>query len=201
MLAGSDSTAIYLRAVLYYLLKNPPTLSKLLSELRTLEASHQTLGPITWKQTQSLTYLDACIKEAGRLHPVNSTLLERVVSETGLEVQGHFLPPGTVVGINPWVSHRDHELFGADADDWRPERWLTNEKTQLEWEKSTLTFGSGNRSCIGKHIAKLEIYKLIPELLKHFEIALVHPERDWTVEGFWVAKQKDMNVTLRRRNE
>ena len=36
----------------------------------------------------------------------------------------YHLPPGTVVGVNAWVIHRDKTIFGADASQFRPERWL-----------------------------------------------------------------------------
>ena len=30
----------------------------------------------------------------------------------------------TIVGVNPWVAHANTSVFGADADEFRPERWL-----------------------------------------------------------------------------
>ena len=33
-------------------------------------------------------------------------------------------------------------------------------------------FGAGNRTCMGKHISYLEIYKLVPTLLRHFEVRI-----------------------------
>lgn len=49
---------------------------------------------------------------------------ERVVPPEGAIIDGYAIPGGTVVGINPWVIHRNHEVFGDDLDAFRPERWL-----------------------------------------------------------------------------
>lgn len=72
----------------------------------------------------------ACLKEALRMHPGVAFPLERVVPAacTSIPVCGraYYLPPGTVVGINPAVVHRDRSVFGPDADVFRPERWFVD---------------------------------------------------------------------------
>ena len=69
VLAGSDTTAIMLRAIIYFLLKNPKSLQKLLAELEQARRENRLSEIVTWKESRSLPYLDACVKEAGRLHP------------------------------------------------------------------------------------------------------------------------------------
>ncbi|CAK7207773.1 hypothetical protein SEUCBS139899_010586 [Sporothrix eucalyptigena] len=64
-------------------------------------------------------------------------------------------------------------LFGADADEFRPERWLDQDKEKLSlMESYWLPFGAGSRTCIGKNISLLEINKLIPVLVKKFDFSL-----------------------------
>lgn len=79
---------------------------------------------VSWKEAQDMPYLQACIKEALRLHPAVGMPLERVVPDGGLAIGGHWFRPGTVVGINAWALHRNREVFGEDAEHWRPERWI-----------------------------------------------------------------------------
>ena len=75
-----------------------------------------------------LPCLDAVIKEAGRIHPPFSLPYERVVPPEGAVICGKWLPGGTAVGMSAWVTRRDYELFGHDADVWRPERSQDGER-------------------------------------------------------------------------
>jgi cytochrome P450 len=180
MFAGSDTTAISLRAVLYYTLKNPPVLARLNEELSTAVAAGKLSFPITWKESQSLPYLDAVIKEALRLHPAVGLPLERLVPASGLQLpSGPLLPAGTIVGASPWIIHRDESIFGADANVFNPGRWLKKKgETETEFTsrergmvRATFTFGAGSRTCIGKNISLLEIYKVIPSLFWRYEVS------------------------------
>lgn len=170
--AGSDTTAILLRTIFYNLLKHPTSLTALRRELATTAGLDTEF--VTWKQSLTLPYLGACIKEAGRLHPPFGLPYERVVPPEGATICGERLPGGTVVGMSAWVTHRDLETFGADADSWRPERWIDpDEHTTRRMENALLTFGAGNRSCIGKHISYLEVFKMVPSLLRRFDVSFL----------------------------
>lgn len=171
--AGSDTTAILLRTIFYHLLKHPHSLRAL---RRELETKADLADIVTWKQSLTLPYLDACIKEAGRMHPPFGLPYERVVPAEGATICGQGLPGGTVVGISAWVAHRDYEIFGADSDVWRPERWIEcTEGKRRMMENALLTFGAGHRSCIGKHISYLEIYKLVPTLVRQYDVSGCFP--------------------------
>jgi cytochrome P450 len=137
--AGSDTTAITLRTIFYHLHKYPETLSALLAELRTAKRQNRLSEPVTWKQAQQLPYLEACIKEAGRIHPAFGLPLERVVPAGGAKICGEVLPQGTVVGVHQWAAHRAKSVFGEDVDVWRPERWLVEEGERKGMEKALLT--------------------------------------------------------------
>jgi cytochrome P450 len=123
MFAGSDTTAITLRAIFYNLLRNPATLQRLRQELDN-KALFSSNGLATWSSVRELPYLSAVIKEALRCHPAAGLILERIVPSTGLTVCGHFIPSGTIVGCNAWVVHRSESVFGAQPELFRPERWI-----------------------------------------------------------------------------
>lgn len=104
---------------------------------------------MSWKESRQLPYLDACIKEAGRLHPPFGLNLERVVPAGGLEICGQHIPSGTVVGMNAWAVHRDRDVFGQDASSWRPERWLEGDEENIKrMEASLLTVSIKNNHSI-----------------------------------------------------
>lgn len=178
--AGSETTAISLASVFYNLLRHPEALAKLRREIDDAGQAgvfgDQETGLVTWAESQRLPYLDACVKEAFRVHPAAGLPLERVVPEGGAEIAGHWVEAGTVVGCSAWVLHRRPEVFGADANVYRPDRWIPregdpdDEKRIKEMNGMMFQFGMGSRTCIGKNISLLEIYKLVPSLLRRFEV-------------------------------
>jgi cytochrome P450 len=92
MVAGSDTTAISLSAVLYYLLKTPSCMERLQHEIDTCTGKGELSPNPTFKESQQMPYLQAVIKEALRLHPATGLPLERVVPEGGATISGHFFP-------------------------------------------------------------------------------------------------------------
>ncbi|KAK7724327.1 hypothetical protein SLS63_008715 [Diaporthe eres] len=132
IIAGSDTTAIFLRTMFHQLLAHPESMSRLQEELDSAAARGALSETTTWKESQALSYLSACFKEAGRVHPPFGLHLERVVPAGGLDVCGAALPAGTIVGMNAWVVHRDPDIFGPDADAWRPERWLEGDEARIK---------------------------------------------------------------------
>ena len=133
--AGSGTTAALLCSVVYFIARNPETYKKLLAELRS--AHLKTPAPLSG--VQKLPFLNACIKEAERLHPGVGLHLERVVPEGGAIICGKYLSEGTTVGVNAWVTNRDKGVFGADAEIWRPERWLEDETKRRKMEQTLLS--------------------------------------------------------------
>ena len=200
--AGSDTIGSTLRAIFYYLLKTPSTLEDLMQELQSAHANGKLTIPLpTWTECQSLPYLNAVIKEALRLNPALALPMERVVpSGRGLKIGFDTFPPGTIVGINPWVLHRDPRIFGQDAETWNPGRWLSGDEEKVKYmEHHLLTFGAGKRTCLGRNIAILELVKLTPALVMRYEMKLERPEREWKIINSWVVRQEGLNVLLKRR--
>ena len=189
--AGSETTAITLSAVFYYLLRTPSAMERLRQELDAADArgdfKDTTTGLVDWHEAQTLTYLDACIKEAFRMHPAAGLPMERIVPEGGADIAGRHIKGGTIVGCSAWVIHRREDIFGGPDDEsvdvYSPERWLVDDA--LEGEKRTcrlnkvkrmnanmVQFGMGSRTCIGKNISLLEVYKLVPSFLRRFDVSL-----------------------------
>lgn len=175
--AGSETTAVSLSSVFYFLLKHPRCYEKLMVELdesvRNGTIVDRENGSVSWSESQKLPYLDAVIQESFRLHPAAGLILERIVPQSGIEICGRYIPGGTIVGCNAWVLHRRPEVFGLDVDTFRPERWIEASPEKLKEMKATMfQFGAGVRTCIGKNISLLEVYKLVPSFLRRFEVRL-----------------------------
>ncbi|KAL6720328.1 hypothetical protein ACLMJK_002249 [Lecanora helva] len=190
--AGSETTAISLAAMFYFLLKNINCYTKLMKEIDDAvdngAIANRESGLVSWTEAQHLPYLDAVIKEAFRLHPAPGLPFERVVPKGGVEICGEMVPGGTIVGCNPWVIHRRPEIFGEDTETFKPERWLEVDfERRKVMEGCLIQFGIGSRTCIGKNISLLEIYKAVPSFLRRFETAENNQKNaiDWV--GLWAA--------------
>ncbi|GJN75823.1 hypothetical protein PLICBS_009929 [Purpureocillium lilacinum] len=108
--------------------------------------------------------------------------------------------PGTIVGINPAVIHHDKSVFGEDAAEFNPERWLTSDDERIKYmDRHLMTFGYGSRTCIGKNISIMEMGKLVPQVLRNFDLEWASPRETWKVETFWFARQEGLVYRLKRR--
>jgi cytochrome P450 len=198
--AGSDTTAIALRAILYHLAKNPEKMCKLVREIDNSAAAGKLSEPISYKESSThLPYMNAALKEGMRIHPSVGLLLERHVPTGGSFICGKHIPEGTVVGINAWVTQHDPEVF-AHPEKFEPERWLDSSEEQLrQMEQSFFAFGAGTRTCVGRHMAVMEMAKIVPELLRHFEVSLTYPDREWKTRNIWFVQQDGLICNLKRR--
>ncbi|RDW86985.1 cytochrome P450 [Aspergillus mulundensis] len=199
--AGSDSTAVVMRTVFYNLLSHPDSVSKLRTELLNAAKSktHGFARPYpSWKDVCDLPYLDACVLEALRLHPPFCLPFERIVPKGGMMLGENYLPEGTVVGMSPWVVNRHKPTFGDDAEVWNPERWMVDRALKARREAAVLTFGAGRRVCLGRHIAMLELKKIVPALVLRYDFELVDPKQ-LQVENYWFFRQHGMDVRVKKR--
>ena len=177
VLAGGDSTAGAMRSVVYHLARHPEKQEKLVQELDEAKLSL----PAQYNDIKNLPYLNAAILESNRLTPALGLMMERWVPAGGLSLpDGRVIPEGMKVGMNPCVLTRDVETFGSDVDVYRPERWLKQDEESEDGfkdryrrmaELTDLMYGAGSRICMGKHMAKVEMWKLFATLYSTFDVS------------------------------
>lgn len=175
--AGFDTISGALCAFLFYVVKTAGCQATLHEELDQAQKSGQLNDYPTYDQTVQLSYLQVSIREAQRLHTGVGISLPRVVPPEGTTMEGHHIPGGTVIGINPWVLHRNKQVFGEDADDFRPTRYT--EATDLQrkaMDTTNLTFGGASRSCPGQHLAWIVLSKTCATIFLHFEVEVLNDE-------------------------
>ncbi|KAI2616509.1 cytochrome P450 [Hypoxylon sp. NC1633] len=204
LIPGADTTAITIRTIFYYALRNPPAYRKLEEEILAAKLGE----PAQYSSSRALPYLEAAVREGMRMHPGICMLLERYVPAPGLNLpDGRYVPAGTAVGLNPYVVGRNTEVWGPDADVFRPERWFQNkgesddayrERLRL-YNAADLTFGGGSYVCIGRYIAQMEVYKVVAMLITNFEIELSDPDCEWEVVASWFPRQKGLRCNIKRR--
>lgn len=176
LIAGGLSPGQTFDTLCRFLLKSPDTQNSLHTELKAANIP----TPAPYDSIKSLPYLEGVIREAERLHQSSSFSLERVAPSGGLDLpNGIHLPQGTKVGCASGVINIDPQVYGQDAAEYRPQRWIkradeSDEQYELRrnlMDRTGLTFGQGSRTCIGKNIFRLEVFKVIAAAMKQFRVS------------------------------
>ena len=92
--AGSDTTAISLRAIIYFLLKHPRCKDKLLEEIRSFRTVPELPEVVPFEETKKMRYLQAVFYESMRLHSAIGMGIPRVTPPGGIEINKHYIPEG-----------------------------------------------------------------------------------------------------------
>lgn len=172
-----------LSSCLVWISKTKSCQEKLHAELDRARMQSGDDCPFTYDEAIALPYLQACIMEAMRLTPVIGISLPRTVPKEGVVVEGFQLSHGDVVGMNPWIVHRDKTLFGDDAEVFRPERYLeASEDQRHAMEAMSLAFGGPSRSCPGRNLALLVLSKTLAAIFSQFQIQILD-EKDAPEDG------------------
>ncbi|OJJ78029.1 hypothetical protein ASPBRDRAFT_37257 [Aspergillus brasiliensis CBS 101740] len=181
LLAGRDTTASLLGDMFFVLAKNPAIWAKLRAEVATLQNR-----PPTYEELRGLKYVQCCVNESLRLHPVVPRNEREAAKDNVLPVGGGkdglspvFVPKGTIVGYNVYAMHRRPDIYGPDAEIFRPERWEDG-KLQPRW--GYLPFNGGPRICIGQRYALTEVSYVLVRMVQEFRGLESRDEGPW-VEG------------------
>lgn len=214
-MAGADSTSINMRSVMYFLMKNPEKLEKVRAEVDAAFEDGTLSSPVQYSRVSTLPYLTAVIKEAGRLFPAFSVSMPRYAPSQGLTICGTYIAGGYIVGMNPAIVQHDQGIFGANALNFEPERWLQSEERIRAMDRAILAWGAGTRTCVGKpvggsrpnyqtladsaQLALTQIYKVTAEIVRRFTFEMAH-ERPWKVQNCSFNVQTDVVCRFKRRN-
>jgi cytochrome P450 len=171
ILAGADTSATAIRATLLHIITHPSVYQSLQAEIdKGVQDGCISSHVIRETEAAEMPYLQAVIKEGLRIWPPVTGLLSKVVPEQGdeVEIDGKklFIPGGTNVGYCAWSIHRNKEVFGDDAEMFRPERWLIEDGEKLARMHKTadLVWGYGKYQCLGRNVALLELNKVFVEV-------------------------------------
>jgi cytochrome P450 len=174
VLAGSDTTSSAISGIFLHLMTNPRVKRRLQREfdeaVQSGESHLSATGIIPHERAKKLPYLQAVIREGVRTWPPVVNPFSKDVPPGGdtVTVDGKsvFIPGGTCVGYSATAMHHDKELYGDDAQSFRPERWFEKDPEKLAAMTRTndLMFGYGKWQCLGKPVAMIELNKIIFEV-------------------------------------
>ncbi|KAI2780876.1 putative cytochrome P450 [Daldinia loculata] len=191
LIAGSHSTSGSLSLLFWHLLHDDQALKRVDDEIR------DTLGdlpddkisyPIKGLES-SLNYTGVCIQESFRISPVFTMCLwRRVLNPRGIDIDGYHVPHNTNVSISNYALHHNPKIWGADTEDFLPERFL--EAGRKTMANNLLPFSIGHRMCIGKHLAMTNIWKTLTTLINKFEFHPVSAERRVEMESSGIGEMR-----------
>jgi len=173
--AGMETSANALEWAMSELLRHPHAIQRLQEEIESVVGQH---GKINESNLASMVYLQCVVKETLRLYPSLPLAIPHASVEA-VTVGGYYIPKKTMVIMNLWAIGRDPIVWGKDASEFKPERFLQMEEHGMDLSGGQsdfrmLPFGAGRRSCPGSAMAILTIEFALVQLLHTF---------DWRVEG------------------
>ncbi|KAF9074155.1 cytochrome P450 [Rhodocollybia butyracea] len=155
--AGHETTASGLTWTLWLLANDISSQNKLRAEVGPLYAQNSRLDYKTLRDMK-------CMESLRVMPPVPITLRKAAKSDY---VDGVFIPKGTLIWIPIRVINTWKEVWGQDAEEFRPERWL-NLPENYNSTFSTFSFIAGPHACIGKTMAIIEMKAVLAALIANF---------------------------------
>ncbi|KAI0059727.1 cytochrome P450 [Artomyces pyxidatus] len=212
LFAATDSTSTALSRAVQLLAQRPEMQEKLREEL--IEA-YSLAGEtdLDYDSLANLPYLEAVCRETLRAFPpvnfvprvarADTTIpLSRPIQTKEGPVSSLFVPCGTTVTINVIGANRDPSIWGADAAEWKPERWLAPLPESLTEARipgvysNTLTFLGGGRACIGFMFSQLEMKVVLSQLIRAFRFSPSKTEIVWNYGGVTTPSAKGSGVLV-----
>ncbi|XP_002963764.2 cytochrome P450 704B1 [Selaginella moellendorffii] len=192
VIAGRDTTAVTLSWFVYMLATHPDCGDKIYAELCKLETEEMSTAAIkasedtttgsqissfakllTYDSLAKLAYLHAAITETLRLFPAVPEDIKGVLADDTLP-DGKKVKAGDQINFVPWCMGRMESLWGEDAREYKPERWLSKDGVFQPVSPFKFTaFQAGPRICLGKDSAYLQMKMTAATLCRFFRFELV----------------------------
>lgn len=196
LIAGSDTTSNSSCALLYHAARTPGCLAKLQAELDA--AIPAGVDVPTYDMVRDLPYLQDVINETLRFHSTSGIGLPRQIpldNPQGVHILGHYFPPGTVLSVPTYSMHHSKEIWGPDADDFKPERW---ESVTPRQKNAFIPFSHGPRACVGRNVAEMEMKLIVATWARRYDVFLRQDVME-TREGF-LRKPLELEIGIMRRS-
>ncbi|KAI0056555.1 cytochrome P450 [Artomyces pyxidatus] len=185
IMTATDTTSTALSRILQLLSQHPDVQEKLRHELdEACLRSGKT--DLEYDALVALPYLDAICRETLRLTRADVSIpLSHPVKTSGPPLSSLFIPGGTAVAVNIVGINRDPSIWGVDAAEWKPERWLAPLPESVVEARipgvyaNTLTFIGGERACIGFKFSQLEMKVALAQLVRTFRFSSSKTEIVW----------------------
>lgn len=218
VLGGSDTSSVALQTFVYHMIRQPGAWERARQEISEARMKGRCEDSVvTYADALQLPYLQACIKESLRVFSPLVANVPRVVGKQGVTIDGHLFKEGIHLSVNAWVMHLSKEIWGDDANEFKPDRWLLDDNTYREkflipvsnfllgWVlrgdlKGTntefLQFSAGYGSCPGQNLARVEILKVASTLVRDYDIVQENKDDEWVWNGGIIANPRQWPVKI-----
>ncbi|KAL6602887.1 hypothetical protein ACP70R_043248 [Stipagrostis hirtigluma subsp. patula] len=164
IVGGMDTSTVTTEWAMSELLRKPEVLAEATEELDRVVGRDRLVRD---EDIPNLPYIEAIVKETMRLHPVTPMLSPRL-SREDVSISGYDIPTGTLVFVNVWAIGRDPAVWGDDANEFLPERFVGSNVDVKGHDYELLPFGSGRRMCPGIGLGLKLVQVTIANLLHGF---------------------------------
>ncbi|KAI5983159.1 cytochrome P450 monooxygenase CYP63 [Pisolithus marmoratus] len=177
LLAARDTTACLLTYVTYFLALHPDVAKKLRQEVAHVCGDQ----PPTYENIRKMKYMKAVIDETLRLfppvplnqrqsRPVSCTLPPPDPTFTVDSQRPLYMPKSTTFFYSTLLVQRNRALWGPDADEFDPDRWIDPKRLSMYTSNPTMftPFSAGPRICIGQNYAYNEASYFLVRLMQRF---------------------------------
>jgi len=173
LLAGYETTSTAMAFLTYDLARNPHVMRKLQEEIDDHFPKETDLPD--YVSVQKCTYLDWCLKECLRLHPIAQLVTTRECMEE-TTINGQLFPAGVTVQISMNHIHWNPEVW-EDAEKFDPERFSPERRKDVH-PCAWIPFGDGPRNCLGMRFALMEAKLTTVRLLRKYDIVWSDLQRE-----------------------
>ncbi|KAL4868462.1 hypothetical protein BDV12DRAFT_209262 [Aspergillus spectabilis] len=195
-IAGSETVATTLTAVINHLTRDSVAMEQLKKELRSVSDSRS----LTLATLNQLPYLNAVIEEGLRLcHPVPASLIRKTPPE-GTTIAGYFVSGNTFVGIPPYAAYRSEANFKS-ASEFLPERWLGERDQDHDKNSIFQPFIVGGHNCLGHNLARVELRLVLAHLVHQFDNEAVEKFRWEDQDSYLMWRRRPFMVRLKEAAE
>ncbi|XP_020591131.1 cytochrome P450 78A5-like [Phalaenopsis equestris] len=160
---GTDTIAILLEWIIARMILHPKIQEKAQAEIDVCVSRLVSDADIP-----NLHYLQSIVKECLRMHPPGPLLSWARLAVHDVHVDNHFIPAGTTAMVNMWAITHDEAIW-PDPDEFKPERFLTEDVNIMGSDLRLAPFGSGRRVCPGKAMALATVHLWLAQLLQSFK--------------------------------
>ncbi|KAK6074822.1 benzoate 4-monooxygenase cytochrome P450 [Seiridium cupressi] len=110
-------------------------------------------------------------------------------------------PAGVTLSVNPWAIHHSKAIWGEDAHEFSPDRWLDTDSGKMEryFLPRFGQFGAGPYMCPGQSLARVELTKVTATLVQDYNIQMVDPQHSWEWKAYFTIVPQNWPVYLEKR--